>query len=65
MVIGVAIFVSAIAQFYQSGFVLGLVIYAGLPQIAQLWALALGIAMWRRAGTVAAADAPQQKRTAT
>ena len=65
VMVGAAVFASGIGQFLWPGFVLGLVVYAGLPLVVQLWSLALGIAMWRGAGTVAAADASQQKPTAT
>lgn len=51
VIVGAAIFVTGIAQFLQPGFVLGLVVYAALPLVAQLWSVALGAAMWRRAGT--------------
>lgn len=49
LVVGTATFAALTTQLLQPGLVPGLLVYAALPSAAQLWSLALGIAMWRRA----------------
>jgi hypothetical protein len=62
--LGSVIFVMGITQYLQPNIFPGVLLYGGGMLAAHLWAIFLGIAMWRRAGTVAMANAPQQEPTA-
>ncbi len=59
IVLGTVIFVMGIAQYLKPNIFPGVLLYGGGMLAAHLWAIVLGIAMWRRAGTVAVAHAPQ------
>jgi len=60
MVLGTLLFVMGTAQFLKPNIFPGVLLYGGGTWAAHLWAIFLGIAMWRRAGTVAVTNAPQQ-----
>lgn len=57
--LGAVIFVLGTTQFLQPNLFPGVLLYGGGTWAAHLWAIFLSIAMWRRADTVAAANAPQ------
>jgi len=59
MALGVVVFVLGTTQFLQPNIFPGVVLYGGGTWAVHLWAIFLGIAMWRRAGTVTVAKAPQ------
>lgn len=59
MTLGAVIFILGTTQFLQPNIFPGVLLYGGGTWVAQLWAIFLGIAMWRRADTVAAASATQ------
>ncbi len=65
MVLGAVIFVMGITQYLKPNIFPGVLLYGGGTWAAQLWAISLGIAMWRRAGTAAVANAPPQYPTTT
>jgi hypothetical protein len=58
IVLGTVIFVMGVAQYLQPNIFPGVLLYGGGMLAAHLWAIFLGIAMWRRAGTVSTANAP-------
>lgn len=59
MVLGSVIFGMGLAQYLQPNIFPGVLLYGGGMLAAHLWAIFLGIAMWRRAGTVGVAHSPQ------
>jgi len=59
IVLGTVIFVMGITQYLKPNIFPGVLLYGGAMFAAHLWAIVLGIAMWRRARTVAVATAPQ------
>jgi hypothetical protein len=65
IVLGAIIFSMAITQYLAPNIYPGVLLYGGGMFAAHLWAIGLGIAMWRRAGTVGAAKAPQHRPTVT
>jgi hypothetical protein len=63
--LGAALFVMGTIFYLKPNIYPGVLLYGFGTLAAHLWAIFLGIAMWRRAGTVAVANAPQQSPTAT
>jgi hypothetical protein len=59
IVLGTIIFVMGIAQYLKPNIFPGVLLYGGGMLAAHLWAIFLGITMWRRAGALAVANAPQ------
>lgn len=60
MILGAAIFVMGTIFYLKPNIYPGVLLYGGGTWAAHLWAIVLGIAMWRRAVPVAVATAPQQ-----
>lgn len=60
MVLGVALFGMGITQFLKPNIFPGVLLYGGGTWAAHLWAILLGIAMWRRAGMAGVANAPTE-----
>jgi hypothetical protein len=58
VILGAAIFVMGTIFYLKPNIYPGVLLYGGGTWVAHLWAIVLGIAMWRRAGTVAVANAP-------
>ncbi len=63
VVVGAATFAAAAAQYVRPGLLPGFLIYGPLVFLVQVWSLALGVAMWRRAD--AAPDRERMPPTAT
>lgn len=57
LVVGAATFAGGTIQFLQPGLLPRLLVYALFPSLANLWTLALGVAMWHRAGTTSSTAA--------
>jgi len=60
MILGIVLFVMGTTQFLEPNVFPGVLLYGGGTWAAHLWAIVLGIAMWRRAAPVALANAPRQ-----
>jgi hypothetical protein len=65
IVLGTVLFVMGITQYLRPNIFPGVLLYGGGMFVAHLWAIVLAIAMWRRAGSIAVATAPQHEPTAT
>jgi hypothetical protein len=60
LILGAALFVMGIIFYLKPNIYPGVLLYGGGTWVAHLWAIVLGIAMWRRAGAAAVAHAPEQ-----
>jgi len=60
VILGAAIFVMGTIFYLKPNIYPGALLYGGDMLAAHLWAIVLGIAMWRRAGSVTVASTPQQ-----
>jgi hypothetical protein len=60
VILGAVIFVMGTIFYLKPNIYPGVLLYGGGTWAAHLWAICLGIAMWRRSGAVAVAHAPQQ-----
>lgn len=65
IILGAILFGMAITQYLAPNSYPGVLLYGGGMFIAHLWAIGLGLAMWRRAGSVEAANARQRQPTIT
>lgn len=65
VILGTVIFVMGTIFYLKPNSYPGVLFYGGGTLAAHLWAICLGIAMWRRAGSVAVAHAPQQQPAGT